>query len=147
MIPFPMGWFNRIAVPLKMMVASISASIVSSFGVAVYRTGYFIETAKGNLVVDNPCSGLRSIISFMALGYLLAYMAKGSRGRKIMIFFSSIPTAILTNILRVIFLIVMVNYYGPSMADPSSLPHDVSGYMVFVLGGAMLLFIGNRCEK
>jgi exosortase len=147
MIPIPMDGINKIAVPLKMFVAFMSTSIIQLLGFAVFRTGYFIETAKGLLVVDNPCSGLRSLISFLALGFLMAYISNCSKWKKMIILSSVIPIAIFTNILRVCFMLLVVNYYGPSMASPNSLPHDISGYVVFILGGLLLYYVGKYIDK
>jgi exosortase len=147
MIPLPMDGINKIAVPLKMFVAWMSASILHFLGFAVYRTGFFIETAKGLLVVDNPCSGLRSLISFMALGFLMTYISNCSKWKKIIILSSTIPIATFTNVLRVCFLIFVAHYYGPSMTSQGSLPHDISGYVVFVIGGFLLYIVGKYFDN
>ncbi|MFA6146800.1 MAG: exosortase/archaeosortase family protein [bacterium] len=147
MIPIPMDGINKIAVPLKMFVAWISTSIMNLLDIAVFRTGFIIETAKGNLLVDNPCSGLRSLISFLAIGFLMAIISNCSKRNKIFIFSMAFPIAIITNVLRVSFLILVVNYYGPSMAYQNSLPHDISGYVVFLLGGLLFYYVGKYFDK
>jgi exosortase len=147
MIPAPMDAINKIGFPLKMMVANFATTIVSLAGISVFRTGFFIETARGVLVVDNPCSGLRSLITFLALGFLLAHIIDTARWKKALLFLSTIPIAIFTNILRVTFLVLVSHYYGPDYAVPNSLPHDVSGYVAFAIGGVLLFSLGRVFDE
>ena len=138
MIPLPSSLINVVSLPMKMQVASIGAGIVNLLGVPIFQTGFFIDTAKGTLVVDDPCSGIRSLISFMALGALTGYIGNPPAKSKILIFALSIPIAMATNILRVSFLILVTNYYGTNIVQPESWVHSVSGYLVFAIGGILL---------
>lgn len=139
MIPLPSAAVNVISLPMKMLVASIGAGLVGYFGVPIFQTGFLIDTAKGTLLVDDPCSGLRSLISFMTFGALVGYTSNAPMKSKMLIFAMSIPIAIATNILRVSFLILITNYYGTKYAHPESWIHDVSGYLAFAIG-LILLF-------
>lgn len=139
MCPPPLVFIGKIAEPMKLNVSIVSANIVSSFGIPVFREGFYIDTVNGQLLVGNPCSGLRSLISFLALGALLAYLAKTTRIKKFFLFALSVPIAFLANIIRVVFLVVVTNYRGLSASLPGSIAHDSSGFLVFVLGCITLL--------
>ena len=138
MIPLPSSLINAVSLPLKMQVASIGAGLVNFLGVPIFQTGFFIDTAKGTLLVDDPCSGIRSLISFMALGALTGHIGNAPAKSKVMIFASSIPIAMATNILRVSFLILATNYYGTNIVHPESWVHNGSGYLAFAIGGILL---------
>lgn len=141
MIPLPSSLINVVSLPMKMQVASIGTGLVKILGVPIFQTGFFIDTAKGTLLVDDPCSGIRSLISFMALGALTGYISNAPAKSKTLIFALSIPIAMMTNILRVSFLILVTNYYGTNIVQPDSWVHNVSGYVAFAIGGVLLFQI------
>lgn len=146
MLPLPGGIINAIAYPMKLGIASVSATLAQGLGFPILQNGFFIDTAGGTLLIDNPCSGLRSLIAFLALGSILAYITPTTLPRKTAIFFSSVPIAFFTNIIRVLFLILVSHYYGVPSAMPGGLPHDISGYVVFIVGGVMLFGLGRVLE-
>lgn len=146
MFPFPESFISAVADPMKMAVAQIAAVVVDQMGISVYREGYYIHTVKGELLVGNPCSGLRSLISFFALGSLFAYFLTGSKIRKLLLFSLSIPIALASNAVRVIALVIVTNFYGIEKASPGSFFHDFSGIMVFVIGLVILVGLGKTLE-
>ena len=146
MFPLPLAVIEKISSPMKQAVAYVGSRVVSYLGIPVYQIGYYIETSKGTLQIDNPCSGLRSLIAFMAAAAILAYICNTSLRKKIILFSFSIPIALITNFLRVVFLIYMTSEYGSSFASPGEWVHDFSGYGSFLLGGVILFSIGKTLE-
>ena len=143
MIPLPSSAINVISLPLKMWVAYLGSTLVGILDIPIYQSGFYIDTAKGTLLIDDPCSGIRSLISFMALGALAGYISDSSMKSRTLLFALSIPIAMVTNILRVSFLIIISNYYGSGAAQPDTWAHDLTGYAAFVMG-ALLLFETKR---
>ena len=94
------------------------------------------------IVIGDPCSGLRSLISLAALGMLYAYLAKGSYPKRIALFLASIPIAIIANIIRVIGVIVVANFYGNRIVTDGLL-HEGFGLSVFVVALAGLILAGR----
>ena len=146
MCPLPMFVIGNIAYPMKIGVSEMATRIVSFAGIPVFREGFYIDTINGQLLVGNPCSGLRSLISFMALGSLLAYLADISLTNKYILFLLSVPIAFLSNLLRVSFLVFITNYLGLSASIPGSMAHDLSGFVVFILGCVILFSMGRIVE-
>jgi len=91
-------------------------------------------------MVGNPCSGLRSLIAFLAFGALLGYLKELSLTKKWILFALSIPVAFLSNLVRVIILILISYYWGLNAAAPDTLVHVGTGILLFVLGFIILLF-------
>jgi len=143
MFPLPAAILNDLSFPLKMFVAKVGAGIVSLLGIPVYREGFTITIPAGALLVGNPCSGLRSLISFVALGAVFAYTATMSTPRKWIIFLLTVPVAILSNLIRVPILILVSQYWGLEAAAPDTLVHTGSGFLVFVAGVALLLAVSR----
>lgn len=140
MFPLPLAIITKISFPLKMLVAKYGVQIVALTGVPVYQEGFNIIIPQGTLLVGNPCSGLRSLITFLALGSLFAYLSDLSTIRKWLLLLFAVPVALLSNLLRVPILILWSYKYGLDAAAPDTLVHTGSGFFVFVLG-IILLYI------
>lgn len=140
MFPLPMGVISAFSFPLKLLVADLGALTMKTLGVSLYREGAIISLANASLSVGDPCSGIRSLISLLALGALIAHMSSMSTPRKIALFFMAIPIAIFTNVLRVCALILVADRFGSMWASPEHWFHTASGMGVFVVS-MILLFL------
>ncbi len=139
MFPLPLAILAAVSFPMKMLAAKVGVAVVRLLGVSVLRQGFTLTIPAGQLVVGNPCSGIRSLIAFLALGAVLAYLQKASNTRKIILFLLAIPIALLSNMCRVPLLILIAHLWGMKAASPASFLHDASGMFVFVVGFFMLL--------
>lgn len=139
MFPLPLAVINLLSFPMKMLVAKAGSSTAYVLGVPVFREGFNISIPAGILWVGNPCSGLRSLISFLALGAIFAHISDISTFRKIILFALAIPIALVSNMVRVSILILISHFWGLEHATPESVWHGASGVFVFLLG--MMVFI------
>ena len=140
MFPAPLALITMISFPLKMFVANYGVKLVQLTGIPIFQEGFNIIIPQGALLVGNPCSGLRSLIAFLALGSLFAYMSNLSNTRKWVLFFLSVPVALFSNLIRVPILILWSYQFGLAAAAPDTLVHTGSGVFVFVLGIMLLFF-------
>jgi exosortase A len=143
MFPLPMGAIGAFSFPLKLMVANLAASFLNLFGLPIFREGAVVHLAKTTLTIDDPCSGIRSLISLLALGALITYISRTSILKKGILFVSAIPIAIFTNVLRVCALILAANWWGGQWAMPEHWFHTASGMGVFAIS-MILLFLTMR---
>jgi exosortase A len=143
MFPLPMGAIAAFSFPLKLMVANLATSFLNLFGFPIFREGAVVHLARTTLTIDDPCSGIRSLISLLALGALIAYISKTSILRKLILFISAIPIAIFTNVLRVCALILAANWLGSQWAMPEHWFHTASGMGVFGIS-MILIFLTMR---
>jgi len=137
MFPLPMGAIGAFSFPLKLMVSNLAASFLNLFGLPIFREGAVVHLARTSLTIDDPCSGIRSLISLLALGALIAYISKTSILKKGVLFVAAIPIAIFTNVLRVCALILAAHWLGGNWAMPEHWFHTASGMGVF--GVSMIL--------
>jgi exosortase/archaeosortase family protein len=79
----------------------------------------------------------------LALGALIAYISNMSLLRKMILFISTIPIAIFTNVLRVCALILAANWLGSQWAMPEHWFHTASGMGVFGIS-LILIFLTMR---
>ncbi len=143
MFPLPMAVVSAVSFPLKLFVARLSAKSMQMAGLALYREGAIIQLENTSLSVGDPCSGIRSLISLLALSALVAYVSKMSTGKKVALFLSAVPIAIITNVMRVCALILAANFLGGEWASPEHWFHTASGMGVFVVS-MMFLMLGVR---
>jgi len=129
-----------------MLVAHSGAFVVNLIGIPAFREGFQITIPAGKLFVGNPCSGLRSLISFLALGALFAYIINTSNFKKWVLFLLAVPVALISNMLRVPILILIANFWGLEAAAPESFWHGASGIFVFILGFFLIFSAGKMLE-
>ena len=68
MIPLPAIIFNQIAFPLQLLASRAGEFAISSANIPVLREGNVLVLANTTLEVAEACSGIRSLISLLALG-------------------------------------------------------------------------------
>lgn len=146
MFPLPQAVLTAVSFPLKMIVAKIGVVVVRMMGIPILQEGFQLTIPAGQLLVGNPCSGLRSIISFLAIAAILAVIRERTMVQKVILIGSAIPIAMFANILRVLFLVLISHIWGLETAQPESFWHTASGVALFIIGLVMLFVIGNYLD-
>ena len=142
MIPLPEVLITDISFKMKMFAAQIAAYLLNDhMRIPAIRVGSLIKMRNAYVMVDDVCSGLRSLISLTALGSIFAYWLKGAWWRKLILFLLTIPVAIITNVFRIVLLSFISEVWGPQYAV--GFFHDLTGMLVFVLA-FILLYIASR---
>jgi len=131
MFPIPTAYYILITNPLKMMITEISTHMIYLMGIPVYREGNLLFVATTSLEVAEACSGIRSLYSYLMLGFLFAFMSR-KRLTKVILVASTFPLAILVNILRVSGTGILANYFGPEVAQ--GFFHEFAGFALFIFG-------------
>lgn len=159
-IPIPQIIFNKIAFPLQIYASRIAVSGIRVFGVPTVRKGNVIEILPAGSVqvialeVVEACSGIRSLMTLMALAVILVFFTRSRdfvkpakmtafiynrdvwRGALLIV--SAIPIAVLTNAARVTATGVFTYNYG--IRATTGFSHELSGWLVYV--AALLLLLG-----
>jgi exosortase len=147
MLPLPSLILEKLTVPLKMIVTKLSVFCLILLDIPYLLKGFEVELPGGSMFIDNPCSGLRSLISFLSVSLLLCYISNLDRLRSLIVIGATIPLSIMVNILRVQFLLLVAYYFGVSQAIPGTPAHDYSGLVMFILGiFAFFLFTNKICK-
>ncbi len=145
MIPLPYIVYDAMAFPLKLFVAKFSVISLKLMGVVVWREGNIIMFPQTVLEVADACSGLRSLMSLLALGVALAVFSQEKMSRRVLLVLLTIPIAILTNMFRVIGTGFLAQYYGSAAAE--GFFHEFAGMGVFVLAMVMLFACSGLLRK
>ena len=144
MVPLPMVVIANISFKMKIFAAQIATEVLNAMRIPALREGSLIKMRHAYVMVEDVCSGLRSLISLAALGSIFAYWMKGPMWKRILLLFCTIPVAVMTNVFRVVFLASISEIWGAQYA--TGFIHDLSGFLVFALAFLLLLFIGRLLE-
>jgi exosortase len=132
MFPLPLVAINAISFPMKMLATRSAVLFLrTTLNIPIRNEGFQIFFPNASLIVENPCSGLRSLIALLALGSIFAYLLKANAKKRITLFLLSIPIALVSNLIRVIILSLGVYIYGSNITK--GFFHDFSGYLVFFI--------------
>lgn len=136
MIPPPQILFNAIAFPLQGLAARTAEATLRFLSIPVLREGNIITLANTSLEVAEACSGIRSLITLMALAATLACLTRIGTWRGLALVAVSVPIAVIANAARVAGTGVLAYHYGPRVAD--GFFHTVSGWLLFLVAAALL---------
>ena len=139
MLTFPPVLVNQLSFALKEITVAFSTRLAEGLGVLLRRDGMSLFVAGGELRVENPCSGLRSLIALLATGAVFAYLQPGSWWRRTLLFLSAIPVAMVANVVRITLLLLVAHYVGIPQATGKF--HDWTGVLLYAvaLGGLLLV--------
>jgi exosortase B len=139
LIPLP-GWLmDSITQPLKILVSDITTWLLSAAGYPITQVGVTIYIAQYQLLVEDACAGLNSLISLTAVGLFYIYLMHNASWRySALLLMLLLPIAIAANVVRVIILVLLTYYAGNEVAQ--GYLHDFAGIVTFV--SALLLIFG-----
>lgn len=141
MVPLPLLVISQITLKLKFFVSDMATWLINATGFQAIQEGSYIYLPHAVLLVGDPCSGLRSFLAFLCLGFVFAYDEKLVMWKKVVFVVAGLPLAVISNVARVYFLGLVGEFYGIEYTGPGTMPHDASGIAVFVIAFACFLYL------
>jgi exosortase B len=131
-IPLPGNFIDALTGELKQVVSVIAEAILYKAGYPIARSGVMLTIGQYQLLVADACSGLKSMFSLSAIGFLYIYLVKHeSFSRNVLLALALIPIAFVANILRVLTLILVTYHFGDAAGQ--GFVHDFAGIVLFVI--------------
>ena len=137
MIPLPAILLNTITLPLQLLATQLSTFALQLVHLPVYREGNIIYLPHTTLEVVEACSGLRSLVSLLALAVVLAYITQRRLSTRWILALSAVPIALAANAFRIWATGVLAHQYGTHAAE--GFYHTFVGWLVFVVTLGLLL--------
>ncbi len=141
MVPIPAIFYYSATMPMQLFSSSLANQAISAVGIESVRTGNIINLPNYRLEVIEACSGLRSLITLIALGALYAKLTLGGFWRPLVLVLAAIPIAIAANVFRIFVTGFGAHYISPKLAD--EFLHEVSGILVFLSALLMIFVLGK----
>ena len=140
MIPLPAILLNTVTFPLQLFAAKLSTASLQLIDLPVYREGNIIFLPHITLEIVEACSGLRSLVSLLALSVVFGYLTQRHTWKICVLVLSAVPIALFANAFRIWGTGVLSHYYGSKVAE--GFYHSFTGWAVFVVAGGLLLMTG-----
>ena len=140
-LPIPLVFTESIHLVLRHLATKSVAWLLNLFGVPVYSTGTLLEVEGGSLMVADACSGFATLYAAITIAILTAYFCNSPRRRALLLLIAA-PLAIAVNILRVLLLTLMVNWFGLDVLATAA--HEISGLLTFMIALPIIFFLGQN---
>ncbi|MBI1865868.1 MAG: exosortase, partial [Nitrospirae bacterium] len=136
MIPLPYTLYDSIAFPLKLFAAKAATAVLQIIWIPIHREGNILILENQTLEVADACSGIRSLVSLLALGVAMAAMFQRTTPRRIALVAAAVPIALFVNVIRIVVTGLLTHYVGPEAA--LGFFHEFEGMVVFAVALVML---------
>ncbi len=139
----PPGWLiDVVTAGLKIFVSVAATELLDAAGYPVARIGVTLYVAQFQLLVEDACSGMNSIVSLTSVSLFYIYLLHASSWRyALFLTFWILPIAIFANIIRVLMLVLITYHLGNEAAQ--GFLHNSAGMAMFIM--ALLgIFVVDR---
>jgi exosortase len=139
MVPLPATLFYAVAFPLQQLAARNAAWTLDLLGVPVLLDGNVIRLSHISLGVTEACSGIRSLISLLAVAVAWAHLTLPGTWAMLGLAASAVPITVLANTGRVVATGLVGQWFGMEYAE--GVFHTFSGWVIFLVAFACLLAV------
>jgi exosortase len=145
-IPLPRRYYVGLTMPMRYFAATVATALLNLVsGIDATVKGVIIDVIyrghqlEPSLNVAEACSGMRLLMAFLALGVAMAYLHYRPIWQRVVLLASTIPIAILCNIVRVtitgfIFVLIHPRY-------TQGIYHDMLGLAMLPLAFSLYGFL------
>jgi exosortase D (VPLPA-CTERM-specific) len=140
MLPLPGIITSTLTLPLQLISSRLAAGILQALGYPLVLEGNVIDLGVRQLQVVAACSGLRYILSLLALGIIYCYFYQRTVWKAAVLLIALIPAAILANALRV----AAMGVY-PSLQE--GFWHGFTGWLIFVFCFSILALLNGALNR
>lgn len=137
MIPIPAVIYNQITFPLQLFASSVAEGVLEVLRIPVLREGNILTLASQTLSVAEACSGIRSLLSLSFFSLVYSYFFDARVWMRWVLFFATVPIAILANAGRVTITGILSEEVSPELAH--GFFHSLEGFVIFAIAMAMLI--------
>ncbi len=130
---------NALSLFLLNKVITVVFFVFEMGGYALEQEGNTLILPTGRVGVEDACSGIRSLMGCLFAGTFLGAMFFKSVIKKVLLVVFAMGFAVITNLMRSIFLTAWAYTHGPDAI--SGFVHDAAGYFVLGLTSVMLLVL------
>ena len=147
---------ESIGYQMRLLMVKTTGFVLNAIGVESLVSGTALQSMPniefgrkaGDLFsvgIAAPCSGMRSLFALLVVGALFSYFRQRGMWRRLALFGTILPIAIVANMVRILILIFSAMVFGQSWAigdaeKEVSVFHEFTGIVVFLVALLLLQF-------
>ena len=139
-LPIPLALTESLQMVLRQIATVSAAELAPVLGVSVFAEETMLHTPAASLQISDACSGFSTLYAAVAMAFLAAYGCPSTVRRYLVILIAPV-VAIGANILRVLLLVLLVQWWGGDILDTSM--HELSGLLAFAVTIPIVFWIGQ----
>jgi exosortase B len=140
LVPLPSSMVEALTGPLKSGVSYVAEAIMYSLGYPIGRSGVTLSIGPYKLLVADACAGLNSIFALEAISiFYMSVVGHASNIRNILLALLVLPISFVSNVLRVISLVLVTYYFGDEVGQ--GFVHGFAGIFLFMIATALTIFV------
>ena len=136
MVPIPAVIYSAATFKLQILASQLADGALTVLSVPVLREGNVLELPNQKLSVVEACSGIRSLLSLTFLSLVYGYFFERRTWVRVVLFFSTIPIAIVANASRVTITGIMTQVKA-DLAE--GFFHEAEGWVIFMVALVILI--------
>lgn len=142
LIPLP-GWLlDALTQPLKALVSAMSTELMQAAGIPVSREGVTLYVGPYQLLVEDACAGLNSLVGLISISLFYIYVLRAAGWRYSLLLAGLIlPVAVFSNMVRIALLVLLTWFAGDAVAQ--GFLHNSAGLFTFILALGLIIFLDS----
>jgi exosortase len=146
LLPIP-GWaLDEFTAPLKLLVSTLSFAIVEPMGIPIVREGVTMTVGPYQLLVEDACSGLNSLIGLISITTFYIYLLRNAGWRySLFLVMLIIPIAVFANVIRIVTLILLTYFFGDAVGQ--GFLHVTAGLFLFALSLLLMFLLDSLASR
>jgi exosortase len=145
LIPIPNQVYSMLTLPLQLKVSEISGLLLQQFSIPLLREGNVLSLPGKVFEVVEACSGIRSLMALCSLSLMLGYFSLRRNLSVLVLLASSLPIAIVVNIIRVVSLVLVYHFFRIDLAE--GIAHTISSSVIFCISLVLLYLLQRILES
>jgi exosortase len=130
-IPWPQLVYSWVALPLQKLAATAAVVTLQLTGVDASQSGTKLTIGTGRVLnVAEACAGLKSLMTFVAVGAAIGFLSSRALWQKLLISLSAVPIAIFCNMMRVAGQGLLDHYVDRRLSE--SFAHQFVGMIMLI---------------
>jgi exosortase len=146
-LPMPSAVHGLVVSNLQNFVAAVDVELLKLLGYPAKRSGALVELSKGQVGVDEACSGFRSLQSSIMAAVFLGFLQFRQWRWRVLLAVLAVVLAVFGNLGRTFYLCRQGAIHGPESVKGV---HDAAGWSVLAFtaaGVALAAWIITRLQK
>ncbi len=146
LLPVP-GWaIDKFTAPLKLLVTTMATGLVEPLGIPIVQEGVTMTVGPYQLLVEDACSGLNSLIGLIAITLFYIYLLRNASWRySAFLVLLIVPVAIAANVLRILILINLTYFFGDAVGQ--GFLHVTAGLFLFAISLSLMFAIDSVISR